>query len=99
MSIATFLWWTMMQSPVAVRFFLRKKFPAVVMIVGHAVISVSAEAAGAIIPKQRPTNAKRVSQRRAVFETITLLLPYRWQSHDRRIFNLIAAVATTALGV
>jgi hypothetical protein len=42
----------------------------------------------------------RVNQRITVFEIITFLLPYTsGQSHDRRIFNLIAAVATTALGV
>src|SRR6266852_6583965 len=97
MSIATLLWWTLMQSvPVAVRFFLRKKFPATVM--GgrpQAVISVptkAAEAAGTITPKLRPTNATRVSQRRTVFEIIAFLLPsfYGWRSHDRRIFYLIA---------
>src|SRR6266849_6518778 len=80
MSIATLLWWTLMQSvPVAVRFFLRKKFPATAM--GgrpQAVISVptkAAEAAGTITPKLRPTKATRVSQRRTVLEIITFLLP------------------------
>src|SRR6266851_1896231 len=87
MSIATFLWWTMMQSPAAVRFVLRKKFPAVVIVNGQDGISVSAEAAGAITPKQRPTTATRVSQRTTVFEIISLPPPlYGWQSHDRRIF-------------
>src|SRR6266849_8722884 len=72
MSIPTSLWWTIMQLPVAVRFFLRKKFPALVMVNGQLGISVSAEAAGTITPKQSPTNATRVNQRRTVFEIILL---------------------------
>jgi len=68
---------------------------------GQDGISVSAEAAGTITPKQRPTNATRVSQSRTVFEIIAFLLPsfYGWRSHDRHIFSLIVAVATTAIGV
>jgi len=100
MSIATLLWWTFMQSvPAAVRFFVTTKSPAALMVNGQLVISV-AEAAGTITPKQRPTIATRVSQRTTVFEIIFLPPPlYGWQSHDRRFFYLIAAVATTAIGV
>jgi hypothetical protein len=75
------------------------KSPALDMVNGQAVISV-ARAAGTITPKLRPTNAARVSQRRTVFEIIFLPPPlYVWQSHDRRISFLIAAFATTAIGV